>query len=96
MAVSLGVGAVWVVLAHACRAGHSYLLGKTLGENSDASWWKTTGDDGLIEVQGGLFGLLNVFTHVDCEPCYIRGPCRDTVAAIFGWATACAGTIDLC
>ena len=37
----MSVGAVWEVSAHAGRAGQSYLLGGTLGENSSASWRKT-------------------------------------------------------
>ena len=47
----------------------------------------------MTERQSGLLGLLNVFAHVGSERWCSRGPCRAPVAAIFQWATACAGTI---
>ena len=49
--------------------------------------------DGMIEGGGGFLGLLNIFAHVGPEPWCSRGPCRSPVGAIFGWTTACAGTI---
>ena len=36
-------GAAWAVLVCAGRTGNSSPLKRTLGENSGASWWKTTG-----------------------------------------------------
>ena len=86
-------GAAWEVLEGAGRAGQLYPLRKTLGENACASWWKTTRGDDTTEGPGGFLGLLDVLTHVGCDPWCSRGPCRASVAAIFRWATTCAGTI---
>ena len=49
----------------------------------------------ITEGRDSFFVLLDVFAHIDREPWYSRGPCRDPVAAIFGWATTHAGTIDV-
>ena len=48
---------------------------------------------GLKEGRGGFLGILDVFTHVGCEPLCSRGPCKTPVAAIFQWETDHAGTI---
>ena len=59
--------------ARTVRAVHPSPLGRTMGENSGMSWWKTTGEDGLTEVQDGFLGLLDVFTHIGSEPLCSRG-----------------------
>ena len=82
-AVSVIIGAVWAVWAHAGRAGHSSPLGRTPGENAGASWWKTTGVGGLTEFHGGFLGLLDVFTHVGRETWCSRVTCRAPFVEIF-------------
>ena len=85
----------WAVLACTGRAGQSYHLRNTLGENDSASWWKTTGGIGLIEGRGGFLVLLDVFTHVGRDPWCSRGFFRAPVAEIFRWKNALAGTIGV-
>ena len=74
--VLVSAWAAWVVLARTVRAGHSYHLGRMLGENASASWWKTTGWVGMIEGWGGFLGIFDFFAHICREPWCSRSLCR--------------------
>ena len=90
--VLASIGAAWVVLAHAGRAGELSPIRRTLGENR-CVLVEDNRVDGLADDWGGFLGLLNDITNVGREPWCSREPRRALVTAIILWETACVGTI---